>query len=279
MEDKEQSRRRIHMGFRARTSHFADHRQGRLHGLGVDSHPDRHHQHHDLYSCQPAHRQRFRDRHGHRRAGRQIQSHPGLAGRRRRGAVEKRRASEGGAGRYEVHFDTPIIIGPTPYDFVFQISAPGYAPEQSRAIKPNEGVVTWDVKLKKTPATIAQVKTADGKPAAGVKVFLAATRDYLQLDGTELSNQNQDSENYETDADGHFELPPQTGNFSLVAASPAGFALVSQSDFTNSLTLTLQPWGRVDGTLLNHGRPLPGRELYSLPATVRSSATCGTKTR
>jgi thiol-disulfide isomerase/thioredoxin len=175
---------------------------------------------------------------------------------------EKRRASDGGAGRYEVHFDTPIIIGPTPYDFVFQISAPGYAPEQSRAIKPNEGVVTWDVKLKKTPATIAQVKTADGKPAAGVKVFPAAARDYLQLDGTELSNQNQDSENYETDADGHFELPPQTGEFSLVAASPAGFALVSQSDFTNSLTLTLQPWGRVDGTLLNHGRPLPGRELY-----------------
>jgi thiol-disulfide isomerase/thioredoxin/protocatechuate 3,4-dioxygenase beta subunit len=176
--------------------------------------------------------------------------------------LEKQRSSAGKDGHYEVHFDSPIIISPTPYDFVFQISAPGYAPAQSRAIKPGEGVVVWDVKLKKTPATIASVKTADGKPAAGVKVFLAGQRDYLQLDGTELSNQNRDADSFETDADGHFELPPQAGEFNLVAASPAGFALVAQADFTNSLTLTLQPWGRVEGALLRNGRPLPDRELY-----------------
>ena len=176
--------------------------------------------------------------------------------------LQKSRASAGKDGHFEVHFDSPIIISPTPYDFVFQVSAPGYAPVQSRAIKPDEGVVAWDVKLKKTPATIASVRTAAGKPAAGVKVFLAGARDYLQLDGTEISNQNRDGESLETDADGHFELPPQAGDYNLVAAAPAGFALASQAEFTNNLTLTLQPWGRVDGTLLNHGRPLSGRELY-----------------
>jgi thiol-disulfide isomerase/thioredoxin/uncharacterized GH25 family protein len=175
---------------------------------------------------------------------------------------EKQRASAGAAGRYEAHFDNPIIISQTPLDFIFQISAPGYAPAQSRAIKPNEGVVIWDVKLKKTPATVAQVKTADGKPAAGVSVFLVTPRSYLQLDGAELSSQNQEDESFQTDADGHFELPPQSGDFSLAAASPSGFALVPQTDFKNSLTLTLQPWGRIEGSLLNRGRPLSGRELF-----------------
>jgi uncharacterized GH25 family protein/thiol-disulfide isomerase/thioredoxin len=175
---------------------------------------------------------------------------------------EKMRAGSGSSGRYEVHFDSPIVISPTPYDFVFQISASGYAPAQSRAIKANEGVVTWDVKLKKTPATIAQIKKADGKPAADAKVLLVARRDFVQLDGTELLNQNQNGDSFQTDADGHFELPPQTGDFSLAAASPSGFAMVSQAEFMNSLTLTLQPWGRIEGDLLNHGRPMPGRELY-----------------
>jgi beta-lactamase regulating signal transducer with metallopeptidase domain/peroxiredoxin/protocatechuate 3,4-dioxygenase beta subunit len=175
---------------------------------------------------------------------------------------EKRRAGAGAAGHYEVHFDSPIIVGPTPYDFIFQISAPGYAPAQSRSIKPDEGEIIWNVKLKKTPGTIAQVKTADGKPAAGVKVLLAGPRDYLQLNGTQIRNQNSDGDSFETDADGHFELPPQTGDFELVAASQAGFALTPGADFTNSLTLTLRSWGRVEGTMSNHGRPLAGRELY-----------------
>ena len=175
---------------------------------------------------------------------------------------EKRRASACAAGYYEVHFDNPIVISPTPFDFIFQISAPGYAPDQSRPIKPGEGVVTWNVKLKKTPATIAQVKTANGKPAAGVKVFLSGPRDLLQLTGTQIRNQNNDSDSFETDADGHFELPPQTGDFRLVAASEAGFALAPSADFTNSLTLTLQPWGRIEGTLLKNSRPTSGQELY-----------------
>ena len=192
--------------------------------------------------------------------------------------LEKLRASVGKDGHYEVYFDSPIVISPTPYNFVFQISAPGYAPAQSRVIKPDEGVVTWDVKLKKTPAIIATVKTADGKPAAGVKVFWAGARDSLQLDGTELSDQNREADYFETEADGHFELPPQAVAYTLVAASPAGFALVSQAGFTNNLTLTLQPWGRVEGTLLRNGRPLPGRELYFLIGDGSEQRNLGMKT-
>ncbi len=175
---------------------------------------------------------------------------------------ERQRASTGAAGRYEVHFESPIIISTAPFDFVFQVSAAGYAPVKSRAIKPDEGMVTWDLKLKKTPDIVGLVKTADGKPAAGVKILLAAQRNYLQLNGTTIRNQNQDSDSFETAEDGHFVMPPQDGDFTLVAASVAGFAMVPKTDFTNTLTVTLQPWGRVEGVMLKHGKPMASREVY-----------------
>jgi peroxiredoxin/protocatechuate 3,4-dioxygenase beta subunit len=176
--------------------------------------------------------------------------------------LQKLEAKSGVAGHYEVQFDHPLIISPTPFDFIFQISSPGYAPVKSRSIKPNEGVVTWDVKLKKTPGIVGLVKTADGKPAGGVTVLLAADRDYLQLRDTHLSNQNNEGDSFETDADGHFELPPQDGDFALAAASGAGFALVPKADFTNDLTLTLKPWGRIEGTFLKNGHQTSGQELF-----------------
>lgn len=175
---------------------------------------------------------------------------------------ERQRVQAGVNGQYQIRFDRPIVNSPTPMDFIFQCSAPGYAPVQSHAIKINEGTVTWDVKLKKTPATVGLVNTADGQPASGVKVFLATARDYLELDETSVKNNNRDSESYETDDSGHFAVPAQTEKFNLVAAVPAGFALVSSVEFATNRTLTLQPWSRIEGTLFNHGRPLPNRELY-----------------
>ena len=176
--------------------------------------------------------------------------------------LQKLDAKSGAAGHYEVHFDNPVISSPTPYDFVFQILSPGYAPVKSRSVKINEGVVTWDVKLKKTPNIIGLVKTADGKATAGVKVLPAALRrEFLQLNGTVLRSQSQDSEILETDADGRFELPPQDGDFMLVAASDAGFAMVSGTNFINTPVVTLQPWGRVEGIMRNHGKPMAGQEV------------------
>ena len=176
--------------------------------------------------------------------------------------LEKNQVKKGVAGHYEVHYEFPIIISPTPYDFVFQVASVGYAPVLSRSIKPNEGVVTWDVKLKKTPGTFGRVITSDGKLANGVKVLLAVNRDFLQLLGRNLSNQNNDSESFDTDAEGRFELPPQNGDFTLAAASDAGFALVQKSDFTNNPILTLNAWGRIEGSFSKNGHPTGGQELF-----------------
>ena len=166
-------------------------------------------------------------------------------------------------GHFEIRFDSPILTSSTPetFDFILKIMAPGYAPVVSRFIKPDEGTVTWDVKLKKTPAVFGWVKTATGNPVYGVNVFTFGLRDELQFNGTEICNQNLEGEQFETDANGRFAMPPQTGDFNLAAASPAGFGLISLADFTNSPTLTLQPWCCLKGTLTRNGKPLAGREL------------------
>ncbi|MGP8200767.1 MAG: carboxypeptidase regulatory-like domain-containing protein [Limisphaerales bacterium] len=178
------------------------------------------------------------------------------------GHFEKYQAKTGTAGHFEIQFDWPINISPTPLDFMFRVSSPGYAPAISRSIRLGDGVVTWDVKLKKTPRTIGFVRTANGKPATGVEVLLAANRDFLQFSGSHVSSQNNEGDSFETDAGGHFELPPQDGDFTLVAASDAGFAVLQKSDFTNSPVLTLQSWGRIEGTLLKNGHPAGVEDLF-----------------
>lgn len=176
--------------------------------------------------------------------------------------LEKGGARNFTAGHYEMNFDRPIVISPTPFDFVFRVSADGYAPALSRPFKPDEGEVTFDVKLKKAPMLIGQVKTVDGKPLAGVTVVLAGVSDYLQLNGTQLRNQRGDGDSLQTDADGRFRLPPQSGDFTLLAAADEGFAAVPGDHFTNNPVLTLQPWARVEGVLFKNNHPATNEELY-----------------
>lgn len=106
------------------------------------------------------------------------------------------------------------------------------------------------------------VRTTDGKPAVRVKIFSASPQSFLQLAGTKLSSPSSRDKDIETDAEGRFKLPAQAETLSLAAASPAGFALVSQKEFSKTSTLILQPWGRIEGTVLRNGRPLADRELY-----------------
>lgn len=119
--------------------------------------------------------------------------------------------------------------------------------------------ITYQLKAKKKISGL--LLDAAGKPVAGAKVLGAADGDYLQLDDMNIANQEQETKTFTTDAGGHFSVFLDADNFSVVAAAPPGFALVSSADLNTNHTITLQPWGRVEGTMLNHGKPLAEREL------------------
>ena len=90
----------------------------------------------------------------------------------------------------------------------------------------------------------------------------AGPTDYMQLSGTDLSDQRGNGDSLQSDTEGRFNLTPGGESATLLAATPEGFASAPGSDFTNTLTLTVQPWGRIEGVFLKNGRPVAGEELY-----------------
>ena len=57
------------------------------------------------------------------------------------------------------------------------------------------------------------------------------------------------------DANGHFAFKPVWGMNSVVAASSNGFAVVSLESFATHSTITLEPYGKITGTLKRPSGP------------------------
>ncbi len=117
-----------------------------------------------------------------------------------------------------------------------------------------------------------------GKPVAGVKVIGLEANSYLQLNETEIVDQRDDNNTVSTDSDGKFSVCFDADKFSVVASSPAGFALVASDNFKTNHTITLQPWGSVEGTLLHRGQPMTGRELLFSVGDGSTMQNLGTRT-
>jgi peroxiredoxin len=74
---------------------------------------------------------------------------------------------------------------------------------------------------------------------------------------------------FTTDAEGKFALPPSYGT-GVVAASAQGYAEAKLDEATGELALTLQPWGRIEGTARNGLKP-----AANLSVMVNGSANGG----
>jgi len=145
-------------------------------------------------------------------------------------------------------------------------------PIQEVEVKPGQ---TLDLQIKTTDRKAAQedftpapqpkriagenlkgtVLSPAGKPAADVDVALQVEGTYLALQkGTLTGNSlRQSGLLVSSGADGSFTLPMYEGATSVVAINEEGFAQVSLEQLKASPKITLQKWGRVEGTLqINH---------------------------
>jgi hypothetical protein len=163
-------------------------------------------------------------------------------------------ALEGGANarwsgldRFTVHFsqgafrhslEEGVISDHTNY--VFKITADGYAPWVSRVVRANEGEVKFDVQLKATTNSLVRVVLPDGRPAALADVGLATAVSSLRLIPGGFSRENSANNAYllRADDDGCFRFP--TGEV-----------------INRVSTVVLQPWGRVEVILANGAPPAP----------------------
>jgi len=159
-------------------------------------------------------------------------------------------------GQYEMEFDEPY-----PFRYL-RIEAPGYLPIVSQGYKPEDSDVTFDAKLEKGTGPTGIVKNADGTPAAGVDVALATASAGAAMRNGVLDNRmGGNAPMVKTNDEGKFEFPPQVEKFLLIAASSAGYAELTQEQFTKSNQITLQRWGKVEGKLLISGKPSAGQQI------------------
>ncbi len=135
------------------------------------------------------------------------------------------------------------------------VEAKGYLPQASPPFSPS-GWQTNDFELKKGHGPKGSIKFPDGRPAAGVRVVLL-TGDYIQLKNAEIQSRSgfgSSSPVATTDVEGKFALPAAYATH-LVAVSRDGYAEAALDRLDATLALTLQPWGRIEGTLRNGTRP------------------------
>ena len=90
----------------------------------------------------------------------------------------------------------------------------------------------------------------NGQPAVGAQVALGVSGYQLELDQAKLVEASGHGEVLvTTDRDGHFILPSAKNAEGVVAVSENGYAELEMHEFTNSLKIMLQPWGRIEGVL------------------------------
>lgn len=157
-------------------------------------------------------------------------------------------------GKYE------LALGRQSDGLAVKIEAEGYLPAESPIFYSEGKDATYDFQLVRGEGVKGVVFLSDGKPAGGVDVVVATQAHFVDVKGTAF---RRDSTQYTvTDAKGRFALPQQTADYKLLAIGEAGTAEIDGSDFEATGEITLQEFGRVEGTVYIGSAPAAGREVY-----------------
>jgi hypothetical protein len=150
---------------------------------------------------------------------------------------------------------------------LFKFEADGYAPFITRVLGKEESEVQLDLALQPAAATMIAVVFQDGRPATNVKIGFEMPGTALhwapgRFDRAKNSRGVLDS----TDDAGRFALPPDDTITRVFAVCPDGYAEATPASLATEPTMRLQPWGRLEGTMMSGGKPAVGRMLtFAIP--------------
>jgi hypothetical protein len=147
------------------------------------------------------------------------------------------------------------------------VTAGGYADQVQKMPDAQNGTVQMVVRLKPSAGLSGVVLAPDGSPAPGVNVAVSADSMHsnVQLSEGRLRSYDTRSRIATTDADGKFNIPSVPDDGTVVAAGEPGFARAPLAEVRNSGTITLQLWGRIEGTFKIGGQPGVGKDfLFNL---------------
>jgi hypothetical protein len=152
-------------------------------------------------------------------------------------------------GRYEFPFEG---FGIQPRRI--RIEAEGYRPAVSPLYNNDAGEQVFDVRLEKGDWVKGVVRGLDGAPLDGAEVIIAT------LQGIHIGGGRAYQRDYHphvlTGPDGEFALSPPDAPYRLIALHDQGYAEASGDLAAKARGMTLERWGRIEGTLRVDGRSL-----------------------
>jgi RNA polymerase sigma factor (sigma-70 family) len=156
------------------------------------------------------------------------------------------------AGRFEIDFDPYVYDRSSQY---VRLEPEGYAPAISRAYQTDDGNQTWDVRLAAGLGVSGIVRLPDGPPAAGADAILVTPSEDAMFRNGRLDLSRSHADRQRTGPDGRFWFARPNERFLLVILSDRGFAMRSEEEVAANPDVMLQPWGRIEGSLLLGSRP------------------------
>ena len=146
---------------------------------------------------------------------------------------------------------------------LLRVEAEGYISTNSAVIPPQPGDVLVEFRLKKGTSPSGIIRGPDGQPATNADVILvtgpAYVRDSHPMRGLMESMATR------TEADGSFKLVLPDKPFLLVVTDDRGFAEIHSDAASFPIDITLQPWGRVEGTFFIGSKLIAGQAITIQP--------------
>jgi thiol-disulfide isomerase/thioredoxin len=154
-----------------------------------------------------------------------------------------------------------------------RIEAEGYRTAMSDAVRAGASRPNVDFRLEPAPPVRGRFVDAQGQPVAGARVYLATTSQTLGIE-----NQHEDgwpsNQKVATDGQGAFSFPAQFERYVVIVRhNTAGYAEVSCESDQQPGELALRAWARVEGRLIEAGRPVPSVWIHFAPLRPRSGGS------
>jgi RNA polymerase sigma factor (sigma-70 family) len=155
------------------------------------------------------------------------------------------------------------------HQYIVRVSADGHLPADSGRFSLDGTAHTVTFRLAPAEPIRGTVRNPDGSAAREGLVYVVPPQDEESIEYIELWNgdvparDRRENERAKVGPDGRFSLPPQGGNFALLALADAGFAIAHRRDLRGDAAIRLQPWARVSGTVMLDGKPAANLELSS----------------
>ncbi|MBZ5500304.1 MAG: carboxypeptidase-like regulatory domain-containing protein [Acidobacteriia bacterium] len=172
----------------------------------------------------------------------------------------------------EFTLTVPIRSGAS---YILLVEADGYIPDGSQVVDDKESNRNVEIAMVRGGSYTGTVTLPDGNPANGASVILCGgnlTMAYMPLLPTMMSsirtircsNSSRDvfTSAAVADGSGRFSLSAVAQAHSIYAAHEKGFAAIALEKLASSSRIVLQPWGRVEGTLMIGTKPGVGQRMF-----------------